>query len=135
MRQHDAGAYIVPKGGFFPISQAAGTVNGPAIDRSGKLSGILIALCGAATGTPTTQAVDAKLQDSADGSTGWADITGAAVTQMTADDSIQRVNVKLDTARQFIRVQLVVAFTGGASPEIPIASVVDLGGADVNPAV
>ncbi|MEE9140513.1 MAG: hypothetical protein V3U18_07020 [Alphaproteobacteria bacterium] len=132
--QHDIGAEVKSVKGINPADSAAATINGPAIDRSGFLSAVLHHASGAATGTPTAQTVDSKLQDSADGSTGWADITGAAAAQLTADDTDADVNVDFGTTKKFIRVVTTVGFTGGTSPTIPVAATVMLGGPDVLPA-
>lgn len=137
----DIGSQITAKAGLAPISLSAGTSNGDAIDRSGMLSCKLICSVGAATGGPDPQSVDCKLQDSADGSTGWADYTNpttettAAVTQITADDTLEELNVNLSSAKKFIRTVTVVAFTGGSTPAIIVAPSVVLGGASVEPAV
>jgi hypothetical protein len=128
--QHDIGAEVKAVTGINPVDQAAGTVNGGSIDRSGFLSCVLHLACGAASGAPTAQTVDAKLQESADGSTGWSDITGAAVTQLTADNTESQVDVDLGTVKKFIRAVVTVGFTGGTSPSIPVAATVVLGGAD-----
>lgn len=130
----DIGSFIKPVKGINPANQAAGTVNGAAIDRQRYGSCTLHLAVGAATGSPTAQTVDAKLQDSADGSTGWADLTGAAVTQRTADNTEAEVDANLAGAKQYIRAVVVVAFTAGTSPAIPIAATVVLGGADELPA-
>jgi hypothetical protein len=129
-----------------PNVNAGATLNGAAIDRmlttggnEGYYSCVLTGGCGAATGTPTTQTYDVKLQDSADGSTGWADFTdedgNGAITQITADDTNGTTgNVNLKSAKGFIRFVEIVAFTGGTSPDIPHACNVVLGGARVLPA-
>ncbi len=118
-----------------PAAASAGTRNGSAIDRSvaGGVtyqSATLHAASGAVTGSPTTQTLDAKLQDSADGSTGWADITGAAITQITAANAEAEVDVDLSGAKRYIRVVEVVAFTGGTTPTLGAQETVVLGGAD-----
>ena len=128
------GAFIKSIIGIDPANASAGTTNGAAIDRDGYNSCVLHGACGAATGSPTAQTVDQKLQDSADGSTGWADLTGAAITQLAADDAEAEVDVDLSSAKQFIRVVSVVAFTAGTSPAIPVASTVVLGGPVATPA-
>lgn len=55
-----------------PASQAEGTVNGTALELPAKGIQVTFLLqSGAITGTPT---LDAKIQESADGSTGWTDL-------------------------------------------------------------
>jgi hypothetical protein len=127
------GALIKAVKGINPGNFSAGTTNGPAIDRAGAggknlhLSCVLKGACGAASGGPSSQSVNQKLQDSADGSTGWADIAGAAIAALVADNTEAQVDVDLSGAKRFIRVVSVVAFTGGTSPAIPSSAEVILG--------
>lgn len=119
--------------GIIPASTVAATVNGPAIDRTGFLSCVLTGLAGAATGAPTTQSVIYKLQESVDGSTGWTDITDAAMAAITTDDTGDELDVNLAGAELFIRVVATVSFTGGTTPAQLIAATVALGGANKAP--
>ena len=58
----------------------ASTVTGAAVNLSGYDTPIVIVQShGTGTGT-----LDGKIQDSADGSTGWADVTGATFSQSTS---------------------------------------------------
>jgi hypothetical protein len=118
----NAGAYVKPVHALSPAASSAATRNSAAIDRLGFESAVLVVQSGATSGTPTTQTLDAKLQDSADGSTGWADYSppqgSAAVTQVTAADTTARVNVDLSGAKRYVRVAQTVAFTGGTSPTL-----------------
>lgn len=134
----DVGAQLTTKIGNVPVAASAGTRNGAAIDRQGFLSAVISATCGAATGTPTSFTYDAKVQDSADGSTGWADYkpdgaTVAAITQITAVNTNGRRNVNLVNAKRYIRVVETVAFVGGTSPTLAVAEDVILGGASEEP--
>lgn len=52
--------------------------------------------------------VDYKVQDSDDGSTGWADVTGAAITQITASDTGARVAVDCERTKRYLRAVLTV---------------------------
>lgn len=135
------GVLFKPVKGLPPLANAAGTRNGAAIDRNvagGVMynSATLYAASGAETGGPTTRTLDAKIQDSADGSTGWADYippgqaTVAAITQITAVNSEAEVDIDLSGAKRYIRVVETVAFTGGASPTLNSQETVILGGAD-----
>lgn len=131
----DVGAYIKAAIGSIPLSSLGGAaVNGPAINRLGFDSCVLHTAGGSATGSPSAQTLDAKLQESADGSTAWTDITGAAITQIIADDSEAQVDVDLSGVKKFIRVVQTVVLTAGTSPEWPVSSVVILGGASQVPA-
>ena len=115
-----------------PVSQAAGAVNGAAVDAKGYDSGLAIVEMGVATGSPTAQTVDAKIQESADGSTGWADVSGASITQQTADDKSAQIRVDdLENSRQrYLRLVITVGFTGGSTPAIPIVGNIVLGRAE-----
>lgn len=53
---------------------------------------------GTSTGT-----LDGKLQDSADGTTGWADIAGAAFAQSTTTPDVQKIALNAGNNRRFIR--------------------------------
>jgi hypothetical protein len=85
-------------------------------------------------GTPTSFTYDAKLEDSADGSTGWAALVGAAITQIVAASTAGYKDVDLSSAKRYIRAVDVIAFVGGTSPKLNAAVAVVLGGADVLPA-
>ena len=70
----------------------ASTVTGSAVDLLDYEGGVAIVQShGTGTGT-----LDGKIQDSADGSTGWADVSGAAFTQSTttADVKVLALNPK-----------------------------------------
>lgn len=132
----DIGAYVKTVIGVLPFARTAAAVNGPSIDRRGFDSCVLHTVGGAATGSPTGQTLDAKLQESADGSTGWADIVPAiAITQIVADDVEQRVDADLSGNKRFIRVVQTVTLTAGTTPTLPCGSNVILGGATEVPAV
>lgn len=131
----DAGVLVGIRKGTAPAAVAAGTRNSVGIDRLGFDSGVLIAQTGAATGTPTTLTLAAKIQESADGTTGWADIAGAVIDPLTAENSVARVNLRLPTAKRFLRVVETVGFTGGTSPTLGASSAFVLCGPDEIPAV
>lgn len=116
--------------GLRPVAaQAAATLNGLAIDRTGALSCEVIAFSGADTGAPSARNLACTLEDSADGATGWAAIPGATVPTVTAVNSEQRLAFDLSvTSKGFIRVVHVVSFTGGTTPTLFIGSTVVIGG-------
>ncbi len=135
--------YKVTKGNP-PAAASAGTRNGASIDRSpaGGVtyhSATLYAASGAETGAPSARTLDAKIQDSADGSTGWADYippgqaTVAAIAQITAANSEAEVDVDLSGAKRYVRVVETLGFTGGTSPTLGVQESVVLGGADRTP--
>jgi hypothetical protein len=63
-----------------PDAYGAGAVNGDAVDLS-KFNRVLFVVMVGDLGTNAT--VDYKLQGSPDGSTGWTDLAGKAITQLT----------------------------------------------------
>jgi hypothetical protein len=141
-RMSDFGAYMKPVKGFNPVAQAAGAVNGPAIDRQGYESMRVHGSSGASTGTPTSFTADFKVQHSDDGSTGWADYapggagaTSAAVGTLTTINSEVSKNFVLAGAKRYIRVVCTLAFVGGTTPTLVVGSVVALGGSRAVPAV
>ena len=127
--------------GISPKNATPATIDGAGIDRSppGSMqqyeSVELHLACGAATGAPTAQTVDAKLQDSATVGGTYADVVGGAVVQLTADDTESRVKLSVKGAKEFLRVRVVVALTAGTAPAIPVAATLKLDGArEVPPA-
>lgn len=100
-----------------------GTVNGPAVDLR-PYRGKVVLILNSAAGTGTTPTLDLKVQDSADGSTGWADLLSASevglFTQVTTTDSLQAVMVDTEYVRGFVRV---VTTIGGTSSPTFIAGV------------
>ena len=129
--------------GTVPAAPIAGTRNGTAINRrqSGALAMgcTLFASSGAETGAPSARTLDTKIQDSADGSTGWADYippdqtTVAANAQIIAASSSAEVDVNLAGSKGFIRVVETLGFTGGTSPTLGVQSTVLLYGFDRTP--
>lgn len=129
------GSYLAPKHGLSAVASSAGSRNGSAIDRLGYESAQLVVQTGAVTGAPTSFTVDVKLQDSADGSTGWADYTApgasavAAIATMTAADTTAKANVDLSGAKRFVRAVGTVGFVAGTTPTALNNCVLVLGGA------
>lgn len=86
------------------------TVTGSAVDVRGYTGPLLVVQdVGAVTGTTPT--LDGKIQDSADGSTGWADVTGATFAQVTAANNIQSIAVQADQTKGYIRYVGTIAGT------------------------
>lgn len=66
--------------------------------------------------------LDGKIQDSPDGTTGWADLTGATFTQVTAAaDGHEAIAFEASAAKPFIRY---VGTVAGASPSWPFGATV-----------
>lgn len=103
---------VLTQNALHPTAARTTTTNGSAVDVRAQ-KGIAAVLLDSAAGTGTTPTLDVKIQDSADGSTGWADIAGAAFTQVTNAASQQKIGVDLDSCRGYIRA---VATIGGTTP-------------------
>ena len=139
--QRNIGSLVVPVTGVFPQNAAAGTINGASIDRTlHNMAGscVLHQVVGAETGAPTAASVQTKLQHSPDNST-WSDFQINSTVQetaaLTAANSENTAAIDLTGANRFIRPVTIVAFTGGTSPEIQVASGIVLGGERVLAAV
>lgn len=77
----------------------ASTVTGAAVDLSGYDAPVAIVQShGTGTGT-----LDGKLQDSADGSTGWADVSGATFTQSTTTADTKVISLDPKSVKRYIR--------------------------------
>lgn len=128
---------------FNQPAAASYSLVGLTIDRSdgGYESAMFWLFLASVLGTPTTFAVDAKLQDSADGSS-WADVTAdgaggintkVAMTQRTAINTQDYFAVDLSRLRRYVRLVFQVAFVGGTSPSIHMDAKVMLGGGVAQP--
>jgi len=90
------------------------TETGSAVDVQ-AYDGMALVVLNSSAGDDADATLNAKIQDSADGSTGWADITGAAFTEVddTAGGSIQAITFDIAQAKQYIRA---VGTLAGATP-------------------
>lgn len=80
---------------------------------------------GAASGTPDTQSVTLKLQESDDNST-WSDVTGKSV-ESTADSEVKTFTWKPGDYARYQQLHLEVQLTGGTTPAMPCSGIVLLG--------
>lgn len=90
-----------------PVSKSAGTTTSSAIDMTGYSKGSLVVTVGVISSSGT---VDCKVQASATSGGSYADITGAAITQMTeaGGDSGSTVQVDFDipNGKPFVKTVL-----------------------------
>jgi hypothetical protein len=94
------------------------TANGSAADMiTGDGLCFAIQQVGAVSGTSPTMA--GKIQESADGSTGWSDISGATFTQVTASSNYQAI--AFERTKRYLRY---VGTVGGTSPSFSLAVVI-----------
>lgn len=109
--------------------------NGVAIDTQGYNSAAFVVTNGAATGSPTSYTVDAKVQESATSGGTYADVTGATITQITADakEAVIRVEGLGTSRKRFLRIVVTPAMTGGTTPKALIGAVANLGRAFQEP--
>ena len=110
---------------------SAGANNGQAVDTKGFKEALVLLDAGA---VETGGTVDVKVQESADGSTGWADITDAAFTQVAAgnDLAIYQGRVRITPSRKrYLRavgtvttadVSFGVCFVLGDAQNLPAAN-------------
>lgn len=127
---------VLVKTSVVPSSAVAGAINGAAVDTEGFGDAVAIVTVGATTGTPTSFTVDGKVQESADGSTGWTDVTGAVITAVTVASKTAEIAIDTDKkalSKRYIRLVVTPAFVGGTAPTIGVAGVVVLGKPDRGP--
>jgi hypothetical protein len=100
-----------------PPQVATASVNGSAVDLlNGDGNAFATLFTGTVAGGTT---VGGKVQESADGSTNWADISGATFANVTTSNAAQAITV----ARTKRYVRSVVTVTGG-SPSAGVCSAV-----------
>ncbi len=103
------------------VAARTSTVTGSAVDLLGYIGKIkILQIVGTVSGTTPT--LDGKIQDSADGSTGWADVTGATFTQATASDDVQSIGLDTRAVKRYIRY---VGTIGGTTPSFAMGVVAE----------
>lgn len=127
---------ILSKSALDPVAAAAGASNGIVIDTFGYNSATFVIQNGAATGTPDSYTVNAKLQEGAlaNGSD-MADVSGVTITAITADSksAVLRVDGLGTSRKRYLRVVVTPAFVNGTSPKALISAVANLGRAFKKP--
>lgn len=122
----DLGGVINTVAAVRPQDSDGTAINGIGIDRLAYLGAVFAVEVGATSGTPTSFTVDAKVQESDDNST-YADVAGAAMTQITAINSHGEINVSLAGLKRYVRLYLDAGFTGGTAPKVLMAATCVLG--------
>lgn len=117
-----------------PQALAAGSVNGPVIDRLGFEDAVLVVSSGAISGAPSAQALDGKIQhgSAADGSD-MADVSGLTIAQITAANTDKQLDIDLLPLKRYIRFVATAGFTGGTTPTILASATIALGAAKEGP--
>lgn len=101
--------------GVATAARITASANGTAVNVSNLTRKALFILNASAT-EAAGNTLDVKIQGSADGTTGWADIAGLAFTQVTnAGASFQSIEVNADSLPAFVRA---VDTLGGATPAV-----------------
>jgi hypothetical protein len=108
----------------FPALARTASANGSAVDLASEAAGQHQAFIGAGPGGRalkailsvgakggTTPTLNVKLQYSADGSTGWTDITGATFTEL--DDEVGRQEIHFIAPERYVRAVATIAGGGG----------------------
>jgi hypothetical protein len=85
------------KGDTLRPQSVTGATNGVAVDASLVGANFLSALLSVGAVSSLTS-LDVKIQASADGATGWTDISGAAFTQVTAANALEVIDFQMPTA-------------------------------------
>ncbi len=91
-----------------PVSQAAGTVTTGAVDLSKFHRTIFMLMIGNVGSAGT---VDAKLQQSATGSSSWTDIANSSITQVTASNKVVTLEIRPDqltAGQRYVRLSVTV---------------------------
>jgi hypothetical protein len=104
------------------LISGSSAVNGVGVDKLGFDDAMAIIATGAAAGTPDSFSLAVKVQESADNSTGWADVTGATAT-ITAVNTVARVKVPdMLNRKRYLRIVVTPTFVGGTSPSVGVSA-------------
>ena len=117
-----------------PIAASA-VQTSAAIDTKGYGNLMVSVENGAATGTPSSYTVNAKIQHATASGGSYADITDANIVEITADDKSAQIQLLGlgTTIRRYLKILVTPAMTGGSSPKALISAVVLLGQAHNKP--
>lgn len=114
-----------------PVALGAASATSIVIDTMGYSSAMFVVENGAATGTPDSYTVAGKVQesDNANGSSA-SDITGAAITTITADNKSAQIRVDgLGTGgrKRYLVLVITAAFVNGSTPKALVSGMCLLG--------
>jgi hypothetical protein len=101
-------------------------VNGSSVDTSGADNGALYANGAQTSGSPSAATLVVTLQESANGTSGWAnalDNTGTVIgftlnCESAAAENVARIEGLNLNRKRYLRAVITPAFTGGSSPAI-----------------
>lgn len=123
---HGVGPRIKPVVAVAPIA-ADSAQTSAAIDRHGYYSATLFVPNGAATGTPSSYTVNAKVQecDTSDGE--FADVAGLTTPEIDANAENGELDIDLRSRKRYLKVVVTPALSGGSSPKALISAILVLG--------
>lgn len=116
-----------------PQSDSGGSaVDGSAVDTMGYNTAMLTFEAGAISGSPSATSIAAKVQESADGSTNWADAldnTGTVIggTLTASGVLLARIEGLGLERKRYLRAVETTTFTGGTSPAVLVHGNILLG--------
>lgn len=129
---YDAGVAHIPDPNAAPFQlisvlvptaeDGADPVDGDAANRTGLNTATVLVQVGAATGTPDGFTVDAKLQHCSTSDGTFADVPGASIDTIDAESTAAQATFSLAGVKQFVRVELTVAFDGGTDPTVVVGA-------------
>lgn len=94
--------HVTVDGTNYALSAGTSDVNSSAVDTAGYTEVNFIVTLGVMAASSTC---DFKVQESADGSTGWTDLTGTASTQAVNTDDDKQVGISiLNPLKRYLRV-------------------------------
>ena len=93
-------------------ASVSATATSSAIDLK-DFDGDVLLVLNSAAGTGSSPTLDVKVQDSDETGGTYADLSGAAFTQVTTSASLQTLEVNKDECKRFIKL---VQTVGGSSP-------------------
>lgn len=121
-----------------PQLKDAGAATIVVVDTQGYNSAMFDLMVGATSGTPDSFSVAAKVQecDNADGTTGAADVTDAAITAITVANKSAQIRMdglNMGARKRYLTLVVTPAFVNGTSPKVYIAGSALLGRAFKEP--
>jgi hypothetical protein len=122
-------------------STTAVAVNGNKVDTLGGDNAALYARCAAATGSPTGFTVVFKVQESANGTSGWSDAldnTGTVIgftldCHAAAAEKLARIEGLGLNRQRYLRAVATPTITGGSSPAAVLVAEIIIGNAGQRP--
>jgi len=134
----DVGSHLKVIKGINPTNDTGTTIEGTGFNRvpsedQNFLSCVLQGAVGTVNGGTLTT-FDVKLQESSDdgASDAYVDVTGAAITQITAADTEGKIDIDLSGREKFVRAVVTTAVSGGT---VPVSATFTFGGAALKPPV